>query len=126
MKSYTIYDVDGNITGHIRIGSDVTDADLDLIYPRRIPGFYDANLYQIQDNIVINRELNITSDVRQYRDQLLNDLSIMNPVWYASLTAQQQAELQAYRQALLDVPQQPGFPGSVDWPQQPTWFNPAR
>ena len=26
---------------------------------------------------------------------------------------------QAYRQALRDIPQQPGFPRTVDWPQQP-------
>lgn len=26
---------------------------------------------------------------------------------------------QSYRQALRDIPKQPGFPQSVDWPEQP-------
>ena len=33
-----------------------------------------------------------------------------------TLTAQEYADLLAYRQALRDVPQQAGFPGDIDWP----------
>jgi len=29
------------------------------------------------------------------------------------------ASLKAYRQALRDIPQQPGFPDNVDWPVEP-------
>lgn len=36
-----------------------------------------------------------------------------------TLTAQQCAELLAYRQALRDVPQQAGFPESIQWPAIP-------
>lgn len=36
-----------------------------------------------------------------------------------TLTAQQYAELLAYRQALRDVPQQAGFPESIQWPATP-------
>lgn len=35
------------------------------------------------------------------------------------LTAAQKAAWAAYRQALRDVPEQTGFPDTIDWPTQP-------
>lgn len=40
-----------------------------------------------------------------------------------TLTAQQYADLLAYRQALRDVPQQTGFPESIQWPAIPEFLN---
>jgi len=60
--------------------------------------------------------------MRNSRDQLLSAIDRVNPVWYASLTVEQQQELQSYRQHLLDVPQQAGFPTSIEWPAKPTWL----
>jgi hypothetical protein len=37
----------------------------------------------------------------------------------APLTANQVAAWKAYRQALRDVPEQVGFPSSIDWPAAP-------
>jgi hypothetical protein len=37
----------------------------------------------------------------------------------APLTANQVAAWKAYRQALRDVPEQAGFPSSIDWPATP-------
>ena len=59
---------------------------------------------------------------RGIRSQLLEPIDQINPVWYASLTADQQQDLAAYRQQLLDVPQQSGFPNTVEWPSKPTWL----
>lgn len=60
---------------------------------------------------------------RQYRDQLLQDtIDRINPVWYNSLTTEQQSDLAAYRQQLLDVPQQASFPTQVEWPAKPAWL----
>lgn len=59
---------------------------------------------------------------RQQRDALLTEIDSISATRYASLTAEQQTELQQYRQALLDVPQQTGFPESVTWPEKPTWL----
>ena len=39
---------------------------------------------------------------------------------WAALDADTQAAWATYRQALLDVPQQSGFPNSVAWPQEPS------
>ena len=60
--------------------------------------------------------------VRAQRNNLLSAVDQVNPIWYASLTAEQQQELAAYRQAVLDVPQQAGFPTDVNWPTKPTWL----
>jgi hypothetical protein len=63
-----------------------------------------------------------SSRFRQTRNQLLNDVDRVNPIWYASLTQEQQTELQTYRTALLAVPQQSGFPTTIEWPTKPTWL----
>jgi len=60
----------------------------------------------------------LASQVRSERDLLLSvvDVVVSNPLRWASLSSDKQNEWTAYRQALLDVPQQSGFPGTVSWP----------
>lgn len=61
--------------------------------------------------------------VRAQRNSLLNQtVDQVNPVWYATLTTEQQQELATYRQQLLNVPQQVGFPISIEWPTKPAWM----
>jgi hypothetical protein len=60
--------------------------------------------------------------VRTVRNDLLAAIDGVNYVWYSALTPSQQQELVAYRQALLDITQQAGFPGLVQWPTKPSWF----
>jgi hypothetical protein len=57
---------------------------------------------------------------RDYR--LVKDLDpvVSNPLRWADLTSEKQAEWAAYRTALLNVPQQEGFPSNVEWPTKPT------
>ncbi len=43
-----------------------------------------------------------------------------NQFYWESLTQEQRDERLAYRQALLDVPEQEGFPHTVVWPDFPT------
>lgn len=64
----------------------------------------------------------IAEQTRNQRNQALSMIDRVNPIWYNSLSTEQQQELAAYRQALLDVPQQPGFPAAVEWPVQPAWL----
>lgn len=59
---------------------------------------------------------------RAVRDRLLVAVDRVNPIWYDSLTEEQQAQLQAYRLALLDVTDQPGWPAQVVWPAKPAWL----
>jgi hypothetical protein len=60
--------------------------------------------------------------VRVERNRLLTalvDPLVSNPLRWASMSAEKQGEWTAYRQALLDVPQQAGFPHNVVWPTKP-------
>ena len=62
------------------------------------------------------------AQVRTERDQRLLTVDAIagNALRWAALDADTQAAWAAYRQALLDVPQQAGFPNDVTWPQEPT------
>lgn len=60
--------------------------------------------------------------VRAERDYKLAsevDPIVSNPLRWADLTAEKQAEWAAYRRALLDITAQSGFPHSVVWPTKP-------
>lgn len=60
--------------------------------------------------------------VRAERDMKLStevDPISGNALRWAALSAEEQASLAVYRQALLDVPQQAGFPHDVMWPTKP-------
>lgn len=60
---------------------------------------------------------------RLKRDSILQaTVDRVNPVRYNTLTSEQQAQLAAYRQALLDVPAQAGFPTAIEWPIKPQWL----
>ena len=59
-------------------------------------------------------------EVRQKRDRLLEEyVDTLNSIRWNAMSSQQQAAWQTYRQALLDVPQQEGFPRNVTWPEMP-------
>lgn len=61
-------------------------------------------------------------EVRAHRDEKLRyevDPIAGNALRWAALTPDKQAEWAAYRQALLDIPQQPSFPHDVTWPTKP-------
>ena len=61
------------------------------------------------------------AQVRADRDGRLTEVDAIagNALRWAALDAATQAAWSAYRQALLDVPQQSGFPTSVTWPTKP-------
>jgi len=58
---------------------------------------------------------------RWKRDGLLYELDaiVSNPLRWNAFTEAEQQKLADYRQALLDVPQQEGFPDVIDWPVNP-------
>lgn len=61
--------------------------------------------------------------VRATRDMKLStevDPIAGNALRWAALDADTQAAWAAYRQALLDVPEQSGFPDNVTWPEVPS------
>lgn len=62
------------------------------------------------------------TEVRAERDKRLAQLDaiVMHPLRWAGLTVEKQVQAHEYRQKLLDVPQQLGFPWAVNWPEKPT------
>jgi len=61
------------------------------------------------------------AQVRADRDYQLTEVDAIagNALRWAAFDADTQVAWSAYRQALLDVPQQSGFPHSVTWPTKP-------
>jgi hypothetical protein len=63
----------------------------------------------------------LAAEVRADRDALLLEVDAVagNALRWAELDSTEQAAWSTYRQALLDVPQQDGFPHTVTWPVKP-------
>ena len=143
--TYTIYDHStGQIIGYVHAETQ-PDADLNLKNCTHVLGQWDADTYYIDNGQAVakpprpqdgnhyqfnyaTKQWNMLTQVvtpeqvRNYRNALLSDIDRVNPVWYNSLSDQQQQELQQYRLALLAVPEQEGFPESVAWPAKPAWL----
>ena len=140
--NFTIYNPE---TGEILYNcacSDETLVEPNLNGCQYVSGMFTTESYYIQDNIPVpkgDRPSNnhlfdyttkswqldnnlLEQSIRQQRNQSLTLVDQINPVWYASLTADQQQDLATYRQHLLDVPQQTGFPDAIEWPAKPTWL----
>ncbi|WP_279173197.1 tail fiber assembly protein [Parasutterella excrementihominis] len=58
------------------------------------------------------------AEVRAQRDYLLNKTDYLVSGDYP-ISAEDLAKVKAYRQALRDLPEQEGFPESVEWPTEP-------
>lgn len=62
----------------------------------------------------------MSGEIRAQRDYKLRwDVDSLNPIRWAALTTEQQTAMTTYRQQLLDVPAQEGFPWTVTWPEKP-------
>jgi hypothetical protein len=64
----------------------------------------------------------LAAEMRALRDHLLRsevDPIVTNPLRWADLLPEAQAEWVAYRRALLDLPEAKGFPERVLWPPIP-------
>lgn len=59
--------------------------------------------------------------IRGKRDLLLHSsIDTVNAIRYNSMKEKDKKAWAEYRQALLDVPQQEGFPDNIIWPTPPT------
>ena len=56
----------------------------------------------------------VIEQARATRDRLIAETD-----WMALSDVQMSDGWAAYRQALRDVPEQPGFPDNIDWPEKP-------
>jgi|13_taG_2_1085334.scaffolds.fasta_scaffold61868_1 hypothetical protein len=64
----------------------------------------------------------LSQNARAQRDNKLTreiDPIVTNPLRWADLTTEKQNEWTQYRTDLLNVPQQAGFPNTINWPTKP-------
>jgi hypothetical protein len=60
------------------------------------------------------------AEVRTKRDEiLLETVDRVNGLWWEAMTGEQKKAWRAYRRALLDIPEQAGYPFEVAWPETP-------
>ena len=142
---YTLYNSATGQIEHVVSMDDLASPEIHFPNTAYIEGNYNGDLYYVDQgqahlkpvkpwNGVLDYKFNFDTkdwqidseqsalNIRQERNRLLGEIDRVNPVWYASLSQEQQQALAAYRQQLLDVPQQSGFPSTVEWPAKPVWL----
>ena len=70
----------------------------------------------------VDHDARVAAFVRDQRDVKLSsevDPIVTNPLRWADLTTEKQNEWTQYRTDLLNVPQQAGFPHTINWPTKP-------
>ena len=70
----------------------------------------------------VDHDARVAAFVRDQRDGKLSsevDPIVTNPLRWADLTTEKQNEWTQYRTDLLNVPQQAGFPHTINWPTKP-------
>lgn len=75
----------------------------------------DGELFVVESQV--SRE-DMEAHVRRERSRLLaKNVDCVNPIRWESMNATEKQALRDYRQALLDIPEQSGFPFEVVWPE---------
>lgn len=80
---------------------------------------YEAYVAPTAEELLQNRK-DLQREERNARLEAL-DVLVLNPIRYNAASDAKKAEFATYRQALLDVPQQAGFPDSITWPDEVTY-----
>ena len=97
--------------------TDMTINNDDLLAAMKAAGDVEAYVPPIQAEL----DAMLSEQLREKRGELLIEVDAIagNALRWATLSAEQQDAWAVYRQALLDVPQQAGFPNDVVWPVKP-------
>lgn len=59
---------------------------------------------------------------REFRNNLFTYVDKVNAMWYESMSEQDQRVAGNFRRALLQVPEQAGFPVRIEWPNIPRFL----
>lgn len=80
----------------------------------------DSKGYPYAADMPLPKEPEMAELMRGERDRrLLLTVDTMNPMRWESLSDKEKGEWRDYRTALLNVPNQPGFPYEINWPEPP-------
>lgn len=115
-------EIEHEVHGWIPYTLDPADTDMtvnndDLLAAMEAAGDVAAYIPPTQSEL----DAALSDQLREERDGLLAEVDAIagNALRWATLSAEQQDAWAVYRQALLDVPQQAGFPLDVVWPTSP-------
>lgn len=116
-------EIEHDVYGWIPYTLDPADTDMtvnndDLLAAMKTAGDVAAYVPPTQAEL----DAALAEQLRVERNGLLTEVDAIagNALRWATLSAEQQDAWAVYRQALLDVPQQAGFPNDVVWPVKPT------
>ncbi len=85
----------------------------DVSYLRRTLEFYG---YTVSDELLTDEDR--AKAAREKRDQLLAETDYLLMPDYP-ISSEALVALKTYRQALRDIPEQSGFPKTIEWPSKP-------
>jgi len=88
------------------------------------PDWITPGLHRLENGQFVEDRDAVARRVRSDRDVALSlyvDPVVTNPLRWADLSEAQQNDIVVYRKALLDLPEQEGFPFDVVWPEKPKW-----
>jgi len=92
------------------------------VWQNAIDSSHNTIIDGVTSQVDYRNETQKANDTRLFRNQLLVaevDPIVTNPLRWADLSAEKQQEWTDYRTALLNVPQQAGFPNTITWPTKP-------
>lgn len=93
------------------------DDDADVTVPGVVRVLSEQDYLSMLETEMANKE----NQVRAHRDFLLiTEVDTFNPIRWEAATELEKEAVRVYRAALLAVPQQEGFPWTVEWPQPPS------
>lgn len=85
--------------------------------PEKPGNFYEFDYTQKQWVLNVAEAEN---QAKYTRDRLLKEgPDRISPLWWDSMTTEQREQWAAYRKALLDITEQPGYPVNIIWPVSP-------
>jgi Phage tail assembly chaperone protein len=137
--NYVVYNQVGKITRILVIPSEDIEANL-APDEKYIEGVADMTFNYVDNNSIVEMPVKpsgeyvfnytikqwefdaITADfkAKQQRDRLLADgPDRISPMWWSSMTPEEQQAWADYRQALLDITEQPNYPQEIVWPTKP-------
>lgn len=139
MKNFIVYNEVGKI---LRTGA-CQDSDFDIQATDNeniIEGIADYKTQYINNNVIVDMPVKpngeyvfnydtkhwefdaVTADLKakQERDRLLaRGPDRINPIWWSSMSVEEQEAWTQYRQDLLDITSQADYPATIVWPIKP-------
>lgn len=111
-REFRVYEIIDVVKPAISVSQKISDP----VY--KIRGNKVERSYQAVDMTPVEFAKSTESEARYVRADRNGRLSLCDWTQLADSTADKEAWA-AYRQALRDIPDQPGFPWDVQWPEQP-------